>query len=257
MTKHLLRRVMVAWIATGTLWAAEDPFAGRWKMDPAKSTMVDEMKVASAGGNRYDLDLGGGFVEKIAADGTDQPGAYDTMLAVTVEAPDKWKVVRKKDGHIELVGNWTLSGDGGTLTDDYTEFDLKGAATTHVLYKYLRTGGGSGFAGDWVSTSQPTDAQVVEIASWEGDGLSLARRGVTRHVKFDGKDYAGEGAHLPTGFADSGRRVDARTLELTDKIGDKVLDTQEMVVSADGTVLTVTMQPMGQTKPNVLVFERE
>ncbi len=257
MATRLWQGLLVAFLATGSLWAADNPFAGKWRMNPSKSTTVDEMKVDSAGGNKYALDLGGGFVETIAADGTDQPGVYGTMLAVTVEAADKWKVVRKKDGIVELTGNWTLSADGGTLTDDYSEYDPKGVVTTHVLYKYERMGGGSGFAGDWVSTSQPTDSVEVEIEAWEGDGLSLIRRGVTRHVKFDGKDYAAEGADLPAGFATSGRRVDARTLELTDKIGDKLRGTQEMKVSDDGKTMTVTWQPEGRTRPNVLVFERE
>jgi hypothetical protein len=248
---------LVAFLVTGSLWAAENPFAGKWKMDPSKSTTVDEMKVDSAGGNKYALDLGGGFVETIAADGTDQPGVYGTMLAVTVEGADKWKVVRKKDGVVELTGNWTLSPDGGTLTDDYNEYDPKGAVTNHLLYKYQRMGGGSGFTGDWVSTSQPTDPVEVEITPWEGDGLSLTRRGVTRHVKFDGKDYAAEGANMPVGFATSGRRSGASTVELTDKIDDKVRDTQEMTVSADGKTMTVRIESSGRTRPNVLVFEKE
>lgn len=257
MRMRSLRVLVMGCLVTGTLWAEGDPFTGKWKMDPSKSTTVDEMKVDSAGGNRYALDLGAGMVETITADGTDQPGLYGTTLAITAEAANQWKVVRKKDGTMELTGNWTLSADGGTLTDDYSEFDPKGAVTTHVLYKYQRTGGGSGFAGDWVSTSQPTDAVEVEIGAWEGDGLSLTRRQVTRHVKFDGKDYAAEGGNLPAGFATSGRRVDAHTVELTDKIGDKVRDTQEITVSEDGKMMTVTVRPSGRTRPNVLVFERE
>ena len=257
MTKRWGRALLAGFLLTGTLWAEGDPFAGQWKMNPAKSTMVDEMKVDRAGGNRYDFDLGGGIVETIAVDGTDQPGLFGTTLAVTAEATDKWRVVRKKDGRAMLNAIWTLSGDGATLTDDYTELDSKGAPTFHVLYKYRRTGGGSGFAGDWVSTSQPTDSVEVEIEAWEGDGLSLIRRGVTRHVKFDGKDYAAEGANLPSGYTTAGRRVDARTVELTDHIGDQLRDTQEMTVSADGKTMTVTVRSAGRTRPNVLVFERE
>lgn len=257
MRMRSLRVLVMGCLVTGTLWAEGDPFTGKWKMDPAKSTTVDEMKVDSAGGNKYALDLGAGMIETITVDGTDQPGLYGTTLAITVEAPNQWKVVRKKDGTMELTGNWTLSADGGTLTDDYSEFDPKGAVTTHLLYKYQRTGGGSGFAGDWVSTSQPTDSVEVEIVAWEADGLSLTRRQVTRHVKFDGKDYAAEGANLPAGFGTSRRRVDAHTVELMDKIGDKAVDTQKMTVSEDGKTLTVTYQPAGRTRPNVLVFERE
>jgi hypothetical protein len=256
--KRRLQVLLIASAAMGTAWAAEDPFAGRWKMDLSKSTMVDEMKVASAGGNQYSFDFGGGAGEKIKVDGTDQPGMFGTTLAVTAEAPDRWKVVRKKDGRTMLIGKWTLSGDGATLTDDYTELDAQGSPATHLLYKYQRTGGGSGFAGDWVSTSQPTDPMVVEIAVWEGDGLALTRHGgVTRHVKFDGKAYPAEGANVPAGYGTSGRRVDGRTVELTDTIGDKARDRQTMTVSEDGKRLTMTMTPVGRARPSVMVFERE
>ncbi|HVT99207.1 MAG TPA: hypothetical protein VHE33_17000 [Acidobacteriaceae bacterium] len=255
--KGALQVLLIVGLAVGTVWAAENPFAGRWKMDPSKSTMVDEMKVASAGGNQYSFDFGGGTGEKIKVDGTDQPGMFGTTLAVTAEAPDRWKVVRKKDGRTMLIGKWTLSADGRTLTDDYTELDAKGSPATHLLYKYERMGGGLGFSGDWVSSSQPTDTVVVEIAVWEGDGLALTRRSVTRHVKFDGKAYPAEGANLPAGYGTSGRRVDARTVELTDKIGDKARDSQTMTVSEDGKTLTMRMTPVGRARPSVMVFERE
>jgi hypothetical protein len=46
-------------------------------------------------------------------------------------------------------------------------------------------------------------------------------------------------------------------VELTDKIDDKVRDTQEMTVSADGKTMTVRIESSGRTRPNVLVFEKE
>jgi hypothetical protein len=58
--------------------AANDPFVGAWKLNPSKSTIVDVMKMESAGGNKYVFDLGGG-PEPIAVDGTEQPGAGGTL----------------------------------------------------------------------------------------------------------------------------------------------------------------------------------
>jgi hypothetical protein len=82
------------------------------------------MKVESLGGNKYDFDLGGG-PERIVADGTDQAAAFGTMLSVTVEGPDTWKVVRKKDGRMLLTGNWKLSQDGNTLTETATQNSIR------------------------------------------------------------------------------------------------------------------------------------
>jgi hypothetical protein len=80
---------------------------------------------------------------------------------------------------------------------------------------------------------------------------------MTRNIKFDGKDYAAQGPNLPAGYATSGRRLSDRTIELTDKIDGKVLDTQAVEASPDGTTLTFTTHIPGQSKPNIQVFDRE
>jgi hypothetical protein len=55
----------------------------------------------------------------------------------------------------------------------------------------------------------------------------------------------------------SARRVNERTIQLADKIGEKVLDTQEISVSDDGRTLTMTRHLPQQSEPNVLVFDRQ
>jgi hypothetical protein len=94
MFRHSIQLLLLAFLVTSALRAVEDPFVGDWKLNPSKSKLTDVMKVEGLGGNKYALDFGGG-PEKIVADGTDQSGVYGTMLAVTVEGPDAWKVRRK------------------------------------------------------------------------------------------------------------------------------------------------------------------
>src|ERR1700683_5464106 len=122
MLSRTFRLLLVACLVTSTLWAANDPFVGKWKVNPSKSTLNDEMKVEVAGANRYAITFGPGAVDTIAADGSDQPGPRGTTLSITVKGPNAWKVVRKKKGRTLISANWSLSGDGKTLTDDYTEY---------------------------------------------------------------------------------------------------------------------------------------
>ena len=91
MSTRAFQLLLVAWLVAATLWAADDPFVGKWKLDPSKSKLIDYMKVESLGANKYALDLGGGDLETIVADGTDQPGIFGTTLSVTVEGPVTWK----------------------------------------------------------------------------------------------------------------------------------------------------------------------
>ena len=260
MFKRIPQFLLVACLVTSALWAANDPFVGEWKLNPSKSSkIIDQMKVESVAGNKYAFDFGGG-PEIIAADGTDQPGGYGgTTLSVTVEAPDSWKVVRKKDGRVLLNGNWKLSNDGKTLMDDYTEFDPNGSPS-NVKYVYKRTAGTSGFAGTWENTAGAMiSVFVMKVQPYEGDGLSFidSSDGVTRNVKFDGKDYPNVGANVRPGSTSSVRRVDEHTLEMTGKTNGKAGVTREIELSSDGKTLTMTLHIPGRTEPIVLVFERQ
>jgi hypothetical protein len=260
MARRALKWIAIACLSAGTVWAADDPFVGKWKLDPDKSKLSDQMKVGAAGANRYTFDFGSGDTETIVVDGTDQPGLFGTTFAVTAVAPDTWTGVRKKDGHVLLTGIWKLSADGKNLTDTFTSYQADGS-TRRLDYVYTREeGAGSGFVGTWVSTSEKVNSTYeVEIAPYEGDGLSFILRAQqsTKSLKFDGKDYLVQGPNLPEGYAVSGRRVNDRSLEIADKVGSKTIDRQQVEVSADGKTLTMSVQPAGTNKPNVLVFDRE
>jgi hypothetical protein len=255
--------VFVMWTAAvfvtaTTAWAAEDPMVGDWKLNPQKSKLIDVMKVASLGENKYSFDFGGGDPLIAVADGTDQPGNFGITIGVTINAPNKWTVVRKKDGKVLATGVWTLARDGSTLTDHFTAARPNGD-TTSLDYVYKREGGGSGFAGTWVSASEQVNSTIViKVRVWETDGLSFITSGGggTKNVKFDGKDYANVGAVVEGQLA-SARRMNDRTIDLTDKMESKVIDTQEMSVSGDGKTLTITVRLPGRSQPDIEVFEKQ
>jgi hypothetical protein len=258
MLKRACQLMVVACLVGGAAWAADDPMVGDWKLNPKKSKMNDVMKVESLGGNKYSFDFGGGNPEIAVADGTDQPGHFGIMIAVSMDAPDQWTVVRRKDGKVLVTGVWTLSKDGSTLNDHFTAARPNGNSTSQD-YVYKRTGGGSGFAGTWVSSSEQGNSVVVlRIRAWEGDGLSFISQGGggTKNVKLDGSDYANVGA-VVDGITASARRVDERTVAMTDKISGKVTDTEEVSVSTDEKTLTITRHVPGRSEPDVQVFERE
>ena len=257
--KRIVKILPAVCLATGMAWAAESPFIGEWKLNPSKSRMPDEMKVESEGGNKYAFDFGVGGVEPIVVDGTDQPGLGGTLLSVNVEAPDIWIVERKKDGRLLLKATWKLSKDGSTLTDYFRGFESDGS-TLSVDYVYQRTGGGSGFAANWQSIRETMNSPfLIQVKEYQGDGLSFITpsENKTKNVKFDGKDYPNEGPNARRGASSSIRRVDRRTLVITDKTDGKVTDTEAIGLSSDLKTLTITVHVPGRDKPNVMVFERK
>ncbi len=250
---------LAACLITGTLCAANDPFVGKWRVNPSKSKLTDEMKVAAVGENRYAITFGPDAVDTIAADGTDQPALRGTTFSITVEGPNEWKVVRKRDGRTIISAHWTLSADGKTLTDNYTEYEANGSIVK-LDYIYERTAGASGFTGTWDSVSEKLDSVIeLQIRPYQGDGLSFnsPAMGMNRDFKFDGHDHPDPDPNAKPGSASSSRRVNERSLEITDKLGGKVRETRHEL-STDLKTLTMSLLAAGESKPkNILVFDRE
>lgn len=231
-----------------------DPFVGKWKLNPSKSEPMDEMKVSNVSGNKYSFDFGAGKPEVIVADGTDQPGGFGTTLAVTVEGPT-WQVVRKQDGHTIIRAKWELSQNGNTLIDHFTNVKADGSENT-TTYKYRRTSGTAGFPGTWENTNEGSTLDI-EIRPFGADGLSFTygAGGPMINVEFDGKEYPGVG--VPAGFTASGRRINERTVQMSDKMGSKEVDTRQTELSSDMKTMTLTVHKQNQSKARVLVFDRE
>jgi hypothetical protein len=257
MLKRTFQLLLAACLATGPLWAVDSAFVGDWKLNPSRSKLTDVMKVDSDGGNRYTVNFGAG-PETITVDGTDQPGHYGTTLSIATEG-DTWKVVRKKNGRMQISAIWILSGDGSTLTDRFTGFNANGSSST-MNYVYKRKAGGSGFAGEWVSTSETVNSVVLlQVRPYEGDGLSFFEPAtdIRRNVKFDGKDYPNVGPNATPGSTSSMRRVNDHVVEATYKINGSIIYTQEIQLSSDSNSLTMTRHIVGESETNVRVFERQ
>ena len=262
MLNRLFRFLLIASAIAGAAWAANDPFVGKWRVNPGKSKLTDEMKLEAAGANKYVITFQPGAVDTIVADGTDQPAISGTTLSITAKGPNNWTVVRKKDGRMLLSADWTLSADGKTLTDEFTGYESDGTKTT-THYVYARTARGSGFAGTWDSDNAKPDAGMeVRIQLFEADGLSIdgPEGQIVRSLKFDGKRLS-EQRCLRMRLRDwlrRGHRANERSVEFVDKYKGRILQTQQIEISADLKTLTLSIILAGESKPrNVFVFDRE
>jgi len=108
------------------------------------------------------------------------------------------------------LGTWKLNESKSKLAPS-------GAKNTLVVYTAV---------GDSVKVT-------VDGVDWKGKTFQAEWTG-----KFDGKDYPLKGD--PLGDSWSYTKVDARTLALTAKVGDKTIYTSKIVVSPDGKTRTVT-----------------
>ena len=265
-------QVLLITCLTSSVWAANDPFVAKWKVNPSASKLYDEMTVEAAGVNRYALTFGPGQVETVVADGSDQPALGGTTLSITVKGPKSWQVVRKMNGRMLIKADWTLSADGRTLNDAFTQYlpdgmtlfsqPLPNGSTLVLPYVYERSAGNSGFPGTWDSESAKVKTGIqLEVLPYEAEGLSFKHSDeqTANKIKLDGNQHPDlDPSGADKGIAYSGRRVDARSLEIAYKSKGEITSTRRIELSADLKTLTITEHLTGQSRPkSVYVFDRE
>jgi len=251
-----MRSALFAAIAFApTAWMASDPFVGKWKLDVARSTIVDEMRVEAVGPNTYRFNFENGPPETIVADGTDQPGMPGTTLSVKARDASTLMIVRKQDGRMIVSAHWKLSRHGDTLSDAFTSLQADGSSVT-VNYLYKRMSGRSGFAGVWESTTKPIGLKLeLVIRPYENRGFSFVSPDSEKRIAFDGAEHPVPGAQ--DGLTISGRRVGTLAIEYTEKNRGKIERVRQFALSSDRRTLTETLRTAGQSTADVLVFERE
>jgi hypothetical protein len=171
-----------------------------------------------------------------------------------------------------LRANWTLSEDGKTLNDAFTQYlpdgmilfsqPLPNGSTLVLPYVYERSAGNSGFLGTWNSESAKMKTGVeLEILPYDGDGLSFKRSDeeTVNRINLDGNDHPDlDPNRANKGTAYSGRRVNGRSLEITYQFNGNITDIRQIALSPDLATLTMTESLVGQSRPkSVLVFDRE
>lgn len=256
--KRLTWLVAFAAVATGALWAKDDPFCGKWKLNKNKSKVTGEqMKIEDLGNNKLKFTMGTD-TDTITMDGTDQPVHYGSTIALTKKSPTSFKMVIKHDGKVLSSMTHSLSDDGNIQTIKGTSYRPDGTTSDFEVVD-KRVGGGSGWTGTWESTKVDFNSpDVYEIEANGADGLTFKNAAYQERqsINFDGKDYPDHGPTVPAGSTTSGKRTGERSFQLTDKIKDKVVDHASFELTPDGKTMSVTIHEVGQPNAGTYVYDR-
>jgi hypothetical protein len=240
-----MKRLLLAAVlsASATLFA-QSPFDGTWmtKLDTAKfPTKPDKYSLTN---NMYECLT---CVPKIAvkADGNDQKVTghpYYDSIAVKVVNASEVEIVEKKDGKVMYTDTATVSADGKTLHDKFTDTTEAKPVTGEVTSTRVSPGdaGSHALSGAWRTSKVDTVSSNGLTVTYQGtaDGLKMADpNGESYDAKFDGKDYpvAGDPGHTLVSL----KRIAANTIEETDKRDGKVVGISRMMVSKDGKTIHV------------------
>lgn len=246
-------------LISGSAFAADNSFVGKWKFNPDKSQLTGlDYKIEDAGDGKYRF-IFGDDVETMTLDGKGHVTKYGDTWSIKATGPNSWESTMKRDGKVTTTSKWAVSEDNQTFTS-VEENKRPDGTTGRSEATFKRTGGTSGLAGSWESTSvkvlSPTS---MEIAKWKGDGYSLINPAYKQHLNFkiDGKEYTPTGPRVATGTTVTAEEVDKHSMELTYKLKGKTTETDRWELAADGKTLTDSIIYPGVTKQEVDVFDRQ
>jgi hypothetical protein len=196
----------------------------------------------------------------VKADGTDQSVTghdYYDSFAVRVLSGNSIETTAKKGGKIIATDTLTVSADGKTLTEKFVDYSGAQAASGTATSSRLTAGapGSHVVSGTWkqAAFSDASDTLMTVKFQSTADGLKMQWNGQSYDAKFDGKEYPT--LNDPGNTMVSLKRIDANTIEETDRRGGKVTDVIRSTVSADGKTLSVvdTMPTRGTTASYTMV----
>jgi hypothetical protein len=248
-----MNRLLVLLLIAPTMAFAAGSIDGTWK------TKADSYQQT---GKADSYELSGGMYHcnscvppvNIKADGTDQSVTghdyYDTF-AVRVLSSTAVETTTKKAGKVIFTDAMTVSADGKTLTEKFVDHTGTQAASGTATSNRLTAGapGSHAVSGTWQQGAFSDGSDTLLTVKYESspDGLKMQWNGQSYDAKFDGKEYPTK--NDPGNTMVSLKRIDANTIEETDRRAGKVTDVTRSTVSADGkSLMVVDTSPTRGTK---------
>ena len=258
MRTRLATALLVVLSVVGSLAAAENPFAGTWKLNPAKSKLTgDTMKFEkTAGAIRWS---GSGVSYTFNVDGKEYKGPFGETIVLKQIDGTTWGTTNTQKGLLLSTDTTKLSADGKTMTVASKGTKPSGEAFESTVV-YERISGDKGLMGGWrdkqVKVSSPG---TIEFQPSGKDGLLFKSVGYksTCDAQFDGKDYPVTGPTVPEGITAALTHAGPRSFKLVMKKDGKPLFRETYKVSQDGRMLTVAGSAVAVNEPYTEVFERQ
>jgi hypothetical protein len=259
MRLHRLLWLVFTIAATTAVATADLPYAGKWKMNPAKSDFGEttvtyeplpsgEMQ-ATATGQSY----------KFKMDGKDYPAWFGSDAAWKSLSPTSWQTTWKLKGKVLTTDTLTLSADGKTLTVNSKGTKPNGETIDDTVVSE-RVAGGPGLAGKWKTKNMKSASpSVLEFAPSGAGGLAfkIVDMGLSCDANLDGKDHPCSGPTLGPGWTVAFANQGARGVDMTVKNNGKLLFKMSYTVSADGKTLTENGTTTGTNEKTKVVYDRQ
>jgi hypothetical protein len=222
----------------GSALAADSPWSGTWKLDPAQSHFTgDTFTVTQGPGNMLHYADGSTASYDFGVDGKEYKTWSNRTTTWTPAGKNTWDTVTQADGRVLVKSHRQLSADEKTLT-----ITLMGTRPDGTAFReedtYDRVSGTAGLIGTWrsVRVSEPSGPREFVITSpahgvlrYEVPDMKASAEGPT-----DGSDHPLTGPDMPPGTTISFKMLSPIKIKYLMKINGKTDNMGEQTLAADG-----------------------
>jgi hypothetical protein len=240
------RLLIVLCILAGIPAIAQSAFDGTWRLNPQSADFKGQDKFLLQNGVWHCDSCTP--KETVKADGQPHKVAgspyFDTETVREVN-DHTVEITETKDG--KLINTIKLGGseDGKTLSSNFS-FTSEGGQQGHAEGRYDRVGeapaGANKVSGAWKmgKVQSASDNMMTFTYKTTADGLTMTDgTGDSYIAKFDGKDYPYKGDPGTTSV--SLKKIDANTIEETDKRNGKVISVSRSTLGPDGKTMKIAV----------------
>ncbi len=237
--------------------AADNPWVGTWKLDPAKSHLTGDTFTYSKLSNgmmRYD---DGPNKRDFGIDGKEYPTSVKGgTTAWTAAGDNAWDSIARFKGVVTFKAHRTLSADGKTYTIHGTNILPDGKTTTSESV-YTRVTGTSGLVGTWRSTKYEDSAPDTYTVSARLGGVlhwDIPAYQQTMEGKPDGTDLVITGPLVTPDFTVSYKIVSPKSMSYITKKDGKPFYYGVDTLAADGKSFTESSWSSGKESEKTTGF---
>ena len=239
--RRLLLAGALALLPSLSAVAAENPWVGTWKLDPAKSHLTGETLTFSQGPNgmlRYTD--GSAYTYEFRIDGKEYKTFSNRTVSWVAAGDNAWNAVIKQDGAVLGETRREVSADGKTLTVTFKGTAPDGSKINNVLI-YDRASGGKGLFGKWKSTKVELSVPDVVVVSSPSPGVLRFEVPAYKFVaegKTNGTPFVPTGPMAAAGYTISMKAVSPTRLSYENKLNGKRDSYSVQTMAADGKSFT-------------------
>lgn len=195
--------------------AAENPWFGTWKLNPAKSMLTGSTETVTKIPNGYHFDLGAVKYD-VFDDGQDHPAVGNRTTNLKSVGRNEWLLVTKVDGKETSHATMRLSSDGKELTEDLTGTHADGSVYTEHIVD-VRVGSGEALAGTWKEARADVPNKVMVYSGAENGRWKMETPATQQIIvaPLDGTPVPAGGPRVMTGETFSFARVSDKQIKYT------------------------------------------